>query len=133
MDKLSVLTSLTKENFFDELQEMCPRTMKQFCEWIDVYKDRVEWNTLFRYADPKCGYTKENCLGVKVQAPKFHELPIGLQIGVIITFLLEINTSHFNVFSGFKVRSTYDLIQFISESFDTEEKWKNFKIPELKP
>jgi hypothetical protein len=73
------LTSLTKENFWNDLYEKHPIIMKKFCDWIDEYKVRVDWSSYFKHFD-NCGGFEEF---------KFHDLPIGLQIGVIIQFTME--------------------------------------------
>lgn len=66
-----MLKSLTKENFWNELQEKYPDLMKEFCEFIDAYKEKVGWAHL---------------LG---RAVKYHDLPIEMQIGIFIQFTLE--------------------------------------------
>jgi hypothetical protein len=41
------MENLTKENFWNALTEKYPEQMKQFCAWIDEYKNRVNWDSLF--------------------------------------------------------------------------------------
>lgn len=71
--------TLTKENFFDEMTKKYPKQMEVFCKWIDEYKKRVNWDLIF--AD------RHNGLG---RVPKFHEIPIAMQIGIITEFSMEI-------------------------------------------
>lgn len=75
-------STLTKENFFNAIQEMNPEGMKKFCDWIDEYKQKVCWSNLFRahaVPIPDSGY----------RLPKYHELPIAMQIGIFIQFMDE--------------------------------------------
>lgn len=75
--------SLTKENFWNSMNEKYPEEMKQFCDWIDEYKKRIKWNIIF--ADDS---TSPN--GLTVTAPKYHELPIAMQIGIFMQFVIEL-------------------------------------------
>lgn len=74
--------SLTKENFWNDLQEKHPDQMKVFCDWIDQYKQRVRFDKLFNYAMPH--YEKQGW-----HNPKYHDLPIAMQIGIFIQFCME--------------------------------------------
>lgn len=76
---------LTKENFWNDLQEKYPEQMKLFCDWIDDYKKRVDWNTLFR--QDVCSHCPDPPIGI----PKFHEIPVAMQIGIYSQFLSEQN------------------------------------------
>lgn len=79
--------SLTKENFWDQLYADYPEEMKKFCDWIDEYKKRVEWNYLFD------GYNKVDQDGnIFNTAPKFHDIPIAMQIGIFYQYATEIDT-----------------------------------------
>lgn len=80
MTENQIPESLTKENFWNEILEKYPKSGKLFCDWIDQYKERVNWDLLF--AD------RHNGLG---RVPKFHEIPLAMQIGVIIQFFQEQN------------------------------------------
>lgn len=63
--------SLTKENFWNELKEVCPEAVEHFCNWIDEYKKEIGWDKLF--------------------APgiKFHDLPFEFQNGILARFDIE--------------------------------------------
>lgn len=75
---------LTKENFWNELHEKYPNQMKVFCDWIDEYKKRVKWGKLFNeFLD--CDVIDN------INAPKFHEIPVAIQIGIFIQFTCEQN------------------------------------------
>jgi len=72
------LESLTKENFFNEMQEKYPKSMGLFCKWIDDYKKAVDWDKVFPnpYKDPRI----KNPL-------KYHHLPYAMQQGIWIEFV----------------------------------------------
>lgn len=73
---------LTKENFWNELMTKYPAEMERFCKWVDEYKKRVNWTSLFheRLHFPE-GYDE--------LAPKFHEIPVAMQIGIFLQFMSE--------------------------------------------
>lgn len=86
MDKKQYPDILTKENFWNELNEKYPEQMKVFCAWIDEYKKRVEWDRLFQYGNMKIVPPGQK-LATSL-APKFHEIPIAMQIGIILEFIM---------------------------------------------
>lgn len=79
-----MLTSLTKENFWNDLADKYPEEMKHFCAWIDEYKKRVDWDELFN-----SNSTFIDGAGEGAPAPKYHDLPIAMQIGIFIQYYLE--------------------------------------------
>ncbi len=70
--------SLTKENFWDAMDEKYPLAMKRFCEWIDRYKKEVEWDYLF--------FNKQQD-ELRGEPIKYHHLPIAMQLGIFIDFV----------------------------------------------
>lgn len=78
------MQSLTKENFWDELMAQYPTAVGLFCDWIDQYKKEVNWNILF---NSNSDYQDMN--GKNAAAPKFHDLPIDMQTGIVQRFFLE--------------------------------------------
>ncbi len=68
---------LTKENFWNQVYEISHGEMEHFCQWVDEYKKRVGWAGLFR---------SEYGRGT---APKFHDLPIAMQLGIFYQYLQE--------------------------------------------
>ena len=68
------METLTKENFWNALQEKYPAGMKIFCDWIDGYKKNSSWYFL---------------IGKDV---KYHHLPYAMQIGIWLQFEREMNT-----------------------------------------
>lgn len=73
------MENLNKENFWDVLMEKHPKAMKEFCEWIDKYKAANAWPLLFS--------------GDQI---KFHDLPIDMQLGIILWFIEEKEGETFN-------------------------------------
>ncbi len=101
---LSIENSLTKENFWNLLMEDCPDSVKAFCDWVDEYKKRVNWDSLF-----DGGRTDGKDI-------KFHDLPISLQIGVIVQFSIE-KTTTFGTISIGSWDKTIDIILSIKTWF----------------
>lgn len=75
------MTGLTKENFFNSMKLHYPDAMLLFNAFIDLYKAENDWDELFN-AD-RLNPGKGQLL---TKAPKFHELPFELQLGIIIRF-----------------------------------------------
>lgn len=65
------MQNLSKENFWNILKGMYPDAMDHFCDWIDKYKEEVDWETLFNN-------NKRWGTGIK-----FHDLPVEMQIGIL--------------------------------------------------
>lgn len=74
------MKNLSKENFWNKLQEKYPLGMKIFCDWIDEYKKRNNWDLLFCNS-----YLKARNLN----QTKFHDIPYAMQIGIWIEFVCE--------------------------------------------
>ncbi len=76
--------SLTKENFFDEMNNKYPFGLAQFLKWLDKYKKEIGWENVFngiKTMNQGVGFEKESC--------KFHELPIAMQMGIYFQFMRE--------------------------------------------
>ena len=76
--------TLTKENFWDEQYKTFPKACKIFCDWIDEYKNAVNWGSLFHEGSVS-GTIVTNPWEIK--APKFHEIPHAMQQGIWIEFV----------------------------------------------
>lgn len=82
------MENLTKENFFNEVEENHPTIFAVFKNWIDDYKNEVNWWALFNDSAITCN-------GVPVRdddythAPKFHDLPYDMQVGIMMRFMRE--------------------------------------------
>jgi len=73
---------LTKENFFNEMNEIFPNAMRLFGKWIDEYKKKVEWDQLFQnkaLRNPQQSITYPTAI-------KFHNIPYDMQVGIWIAF-----------------------------------------------
>jgi len=81
----SYMESLTKENFWDEMEQKYPKAMAHFKEWIDEYKnaDKGRYYTLFN-AGITSHLDSDTKQTVKTRAPKYHELPIAMQFGIFL-------------------------------------------------
>lgn len=62
--------NLNKENTWNRLDQEYPKAMEVFNDWLDGYKERVKWKTMFFKT-------------------KFHDMPFELQFGVLIQFMFE--------------------------------------------
>lgn len=76
------MSNLNKENFWNELYAKFPRGTQIFCDWIDEYKKAEDWNKLFN-SDSEY----QNAKGKNAPAPKFHDLPYAMQLGIWIEFV----------------------------------------------
>lgn len=77
------MENLTKENFWNELYEKHPVQMQVFCDWIDEYKKKNRWESLFARGN----YITDGA--VVLRTPKYHELPLSIQIGIFFEFGIE--------------------------------------------
>lgn len=84
-----MIENLTKENFWNEMQKEYPKAMKKFCDWIDKYKEENNWERLFNTGYDS-GYTLDrDSKMTTTQAPKYHELPLSMQMGIFCQFQFE--------------------------------------------
>lgn len=72
---MKVIQNFTKENLWNEIKEKYPDSFEHFSKWIDEYKKAVGWETLFG--------------GDLVASPKFHDLPVEMQIGILSRYQFE--------------------------------------------
>jgi len=82
--------NLNKENFWDIADKRCPAATKLFYNWIDKYKESVRWSKLFNYGSPH-----DKPMGW--HDPKFHHIPVEMQLGILIRFFDE---SYESLFTG---------------------------------
>jgi len=75
---------LTKKAFWEPMRLKYPLGMEYFKEWIDKYKVTNNWDYLFNDNTddpfPRAGTPT-------ITAPKYHELPIAMQLGIFNEFL----------------------------------------------
>ncbi len=77
--------NLNKENFWNEMQQRCPLAMKEFCVWIDIYKEKNKWEDLFNDSYSKTNYqyaSNGEVTSIDFAFPKFHDLPLAMQMGI---------------------------------------------------
>ncbi len=74
---------LTKETFWNPMMEKYPLATAKFCEWIDEYKIAIGWKELFNDGKAWAG-------GITI-APKYHDLPQEMQIGIWFAFTFSID------------------------------------------
>ena len=79
---MNLTETLTKENFWNEINSTYPNACKLFCDWIDEYKAAVDWENVFNG-----GIIRVSHLITK--SPKFHEIPYAMQQGIWIEFATE--------------------------------------------
>ena len=102
------MENLNKENFWNELYEKYPLGMKVFCDWIDEYKKKNNWKMLFN-----SNSEYQNADGKNAIAPKYHDLPLAMQIGIWIEFCSELSVHEWEVDD----LCTYDWKADITECF----------------
>lgn len=71
--------------FWDEMKQLFPKQMNLFLPWINEYKKSNDWDQLFNEHE-ETGIVK-----LKYEAPKYHDLPEAMQIGIFLQFVAEIN------------------------------------------
>ena len=98
---MNIEQNLTKENFFNEMKEKYPNSMKHFCDWIDEYKKEVGWIDLFG-----------NII-------KYHSLPYAMQYGIWIEYCRESLSNFFE--QPEHISDTVDLREDIQEVFKETE------------
>lgn len=96
---------LTKENFWNDLVLKYPEQMNTFMVWIDEYKARVNWGSLFNR-------NIHHPLSEATLTPKFHELPTAMQIGIFFEFTTEHKSVGIN--DLFDDGGVYTMKQFIT-------------------
>lgn len=94
------MENLTKEIFWNDLQAKYPDGMKTFCNWIDEYKKKNDWDMLFR-----------NWHRSELEQIKFHHIPYAMQMGIWFEFVIDRGGCSFEVEDLF----TFDLRKEITE------------------
>lgn len=65
------MENLGKENFWDEIEKVCPMAVDVFKKWIDQYAKKVNWGILFS------------------DGVKFYDIPYEMQMGIMNRFFIE--------------------------------------------
>lgn len=101
---------LTKDNFWDRMKEQYPKAMDKFLKYIDQYKIDNNWDSLFQ-GDKTLG---EHTYYKTEPSPKFHELPVAMQIGIFDQWQSSLETTEEAAF--------YNIQVFIEETLELEER-----------
>lgn len=97
------IQALTKENFWNDIEARYPKTMERFNEWIDTYKEENDWDKLFNgnvYLGSKeltikattGSIDSKHWFSEETASPKYHELPIAMQVGIFFQFTSEFHS-----------------------------------------
>lgn len=117
--------NLNKENFWNALMGQYPQAVQMFCDWIDMYKEKHNWYSLFNNAyrhDPP-------------DVVKFHDIPLDMQIGIIVRFFW---CHHMNgsIGAAYQAIRGYDILpiksHFITMFESLEKQISSGKFPERK-
>jgi hypothetical protein len=76
---------LNRENFFDEIELLCPLAGEYFNRWFDEFKKKVNWDFLFNSTSDYQNYKAKNA-----PVPSFYDLPFEFQNGIIARFEIEL-------------------------------------------
>lgn len=106
--------NLNKENFWNSLQEQFPKSMKEFCDYIDLYKKENDWNQMF---SGNCRCYSHN----EMPIPKFHEIPIEMQLGIVISFLMHIGQTGTIAMHTHNIFEAANLQQWLKQFFAERE------------
>lgn len=80
--------NLTLENFWNDLYIKYPKATKVFCNWIDKYKVKNNWENLFNGGVCISG-SEDDAFDFSTEAPKYHDLPWAMQLGIWIEFITD--------------------------------------------
>lgn len=89
--------NLTKENFWNGIKEKYPKASKEFCDWVDAYKEENNWDSLFN-SDYVPAFQEPTC-----PAPKYHDLPIAMQFGIFVQFVFDMRDKYLERLSAINV------------------------------
>jgi len=87
------MENMNKENFWDYLYETFPKAVQEFCNFIDEYKNEVNWENLFNARQSQFP-------ALETKSPKYHDLPIELQFGLWVKFLVNQGVEEFSFDDG---------------------------------
>lgn len=84
------METLTKKDFWKPIERLYPEAFAVFSKWVDEYKIKNNWDTLFnagiwhhrkkREENTIIGHYGHSA------APKFHDLPKAMQMGMFLEF-----------------------------------------------
>lgn len=97
------MENLNKDNFWNEIEQKYPVQFKYFSEWIDNYKESVGWDSLFG--------NNIDAVHYKQHQIKFHDIPLEMQLGVILRFAGE--TCDPKIIEGFQLEKAKEYVSAI--------------------
>jgi hypothetical protein len=108
--------NLNKQNFWNDLKIKCPNAVAHFCIWIDQYKLVTDWNKLFNektIPPPINGYSD-----IVLKAPKFHDLPVEMQLGILIRYFHSVGIANVKyerlfLYTGLSVMHIFSHLELI--------------------
>lgn len=112
-DLLPPAGSMLKDSFWAEIQERWPGEFHRFTTWIDEYKKKNDWLTLFN-----SNSEYQNVVGKNAVAPKFHDLPPAMQIGIFMQYCIQ--ESHRYDFLEGQPDTMAKLVDMVTEWFCEE-------------
>ena len=118
-------TLLSKEKFWNEIEQKYSAQFNHFAAWIDEYKKKVDWEKLF---NGDIGYedTRRNGFGHTITvAPKFHQLPDAMQIGIFIQYVIESGSRY--QFSPYSLNTIEAWVDELKEWFCEQEEFLSKK------
>lgn len=80
-------TTHPARGFWVAMKQRYPQVMELFLEWVNSYKLDNHWKQLFNYSLD----AKRDIPGLIIITPKFHDLPIAMQMGIFMQFMAEHN------------------------------------------
>lgn len=78
-------TMIVSVPFWSKMRMKYPQTMILFGNWVDKYKQENDWGNLFNEGD------SDGDSAHYLAAPKFHDLPVAMQMGIFMQFMVEHN------------------------------------------
>lgn len=76
--------------FWGECIKQSPKAMNQFLDFIDNYKKENDWNKLFN-GGVSLGRFTHSHNAPHTEAPKYHDLPYAMQIGIFFDWLYKVD------------------------------------------
>ena len=117
------MENLNNQNYFTpEWKAKYPLASEHFCKWIDEYKKRVNWNLLFNHDCIDIHSGKEE--DTYTVAPKFHDLPIEMQVGILMQWTVEAEKCprylHITLHYGLNVNSIVEKLDEVFRLFEID-------------
>lgn len=86
--------NLSLDNTWNRMKELYPLAMEAFLKWIDEYKESVNWLELFNADKRQFILNDMQPIHVEIKSPKFHDLPLEMQVGIIAKWLFTVKQNN---------------------------------------